>query len=121
MRRALLLFVPLMLVGASPEMPVAQRPYVGIGYAQISTQPGGDMTQKRLMAIRASRLAAMRDLAEQIYGLNIQGQTSSIASRVQDDSVTASVRGTVAGARVVKIEPKGPDQYETVLQVDPTS
>ena len=120
MRRALLVLVPLVL-GASPEMPTPARAYVGIGYAQISTQPGGDATQKRLMAIRASRLAAMRDLAEQIYGLRIEGSTTSVGARVQDDAFSASVRGTVAGARTVKIEPKGPDSYETVLQIDPAA
>lgn len=118
MRRAILLLLPL-AIGASPEMSGAGRPFVGIGYAPISSQPGADLNQKRLMAIRASRMAAMRDLAEQIYGLKIEGSTTSTSARVEDDSVRASVRGVVAGARTVKIEPKGADSYETVLQIDP--
>ena len=119
MRRATLLLVPLTLIGAAPEGPPAARPYVGIGYAPVSTQPGADLNQKRLMAIRASRLAAMRDLAEQIYGLKIEGATTSVDSKVDSDAFRASVRGVVAGARTVKIGPKGPDSYETVLQIDP--
>lgn len=118
MRSAILLLMPLVL-GAAPEGQPAPRPWVGIGYAQVSTQPGADLGAKRLMAIRASRLAAMRDLAEQIYGLKIEGSTTSIDSQLQGDAFRASVRGVVAGARTVKIGPKGADSYETVLQVDP--
>jgi len=43
----------------------------GVGYAAISIQPGKTRVQKQLMAIRASRLAAMRELAEKIYGIDI--------------------------------------------------
>ena len=38
-----------------------------VGYAVTSTQPGRNEAQKRLMAIRSARMAAMRDLAEQIH------------------------------------------------------
>ena len=37
-----------------------------VGYAVVSTQPGRSDAQKRLMAIRAARMAAMRDLAEPV-------------------------------------------------------
>ena len=40
-----------------------------VGYAVVSSQPGRTDAQKRLMAIRSARMAAMRDLAEQIHGL----------------------------------------------------
>ncbi len=39
-----------------------------VGYAVTSSQPGRSESQKRLMAIRSARMAAMRDLAEQIHG-----------------------------------------------------
>ena len=42
-----------------------------IGYAVTSSQPGRSEAQKRLMAIRSARMAAMRDLAEQIHGLQV--------------------------------------------------
>ena len=37
-----------------------------VGYAVVSSQPGRTDAQKRLMAIRSARMAAMRELAEQI-------------------------------------------------------
>ena len=48
----------------------------GIGYAAISIQPGRTRVQKQLMAIRASRLMAMRELAEKIYGLDVNSYAS---------------------------------------------
>ncbi|MEK9552821.1 MAG: hypothetical protein VW446_06140, partial [Alphaproteobacteria bacterium] len=42
-----------------------------VGYAVVSSQPGRSDSQKRLMAIRSARMAAMRDLAEQIHGLQV--------------------------------------------------
>lgn len=109
---------------ASPQQsvaPASRAPFVGVGYAPISSQPGGDPVQKRLMAIRASRMAAMRDLAEQIYGLKVEGSSTSVDSRLQGDSFRTSVRGIVSGARTVRIGPKGADSYETVLEVDRTA
>ena len=45
-----------------------------VGYAVTSSQPGRE-SQKRLMAIRSARMAAMRDLAEQIHGLQVDSNT----------------------------------------------
>ena len=45
-----------------------------VGYAVVSSQPGRSDSQKRLMAIRSARMAAMRDLAEQIHGLKVDSR-----------------------------------------------
>ena len=42
-----------------------------VGYAVVSSQPGRTQAQKRLMAIRSSRMSAMRELAEQIHGIQV--------------------------------------------------
>ena len=49
-----------------------------VGYAVVSSQPGRTDAQKRLMAIRSARMAAMRDLAEQIHGLQVDSSTTVI-------------------------------------------
>lgn len=90
----------------------------GVGFASVSTQPGRNPTQKRLMAIRASRMAAMRELAEQIHGLKIEGNTTVVDMMIQNDSYRATVNGVIRGARTVRINPKGADTYETVLELD---
>ena len=89
-----------------------------VGYAVVSSQPGRSENQRRLMAIRSARMAAMRDLAEQIHGLNVEGNTTVIDLMVQNDTFRGVVSGTIRGARTVRINPNGGDTYEVVLEID---
>ena len=89
-----------------------------VGYAVVSSQPGRSENQRRLMAIRSARMAAMRDLAEQIHGLNVEGNTTVIDLMVQNDTFRGVVSGTIRGARTVRINPTGADTYEVVLEID---
>ena len=98
----------------------APAPIRGIGYATVSNQPGKTAAQKQLMAIRASRLMAMRDLAEKIHGINIDAYSSVAETTMLADSTRATVQGLVRGARVVSITPTRSNVYETVLEVDPS-
>ena len=89
-----------------------------VGYAVVSTQPGKNVAQKRLMAIRAARMAAMRELAEQIHGLKVDSRTTVIDLVTQNDTFRTMVKGTIRGAKTVRINPTGDDTYETVLEID---
>ena len=89
-----------------------------MGYAVVSSQPGRSANQKRLMAIRSARMAAMRDLAEQIHGLKVEGNTTVIDLMVQNDTFRGIVSGTIRGARTVRINPTGIDTYEVLLEID---
>lgn len=90
----------------------------GIGYATISAQPARNVNQKRLMAIRAARLEAMRDITEQVHGLRLNSQTTMIDAIIQNDTTRASVAGTIRGARTARINPVGRDTYEVALELD---
>lgn len=89
-----------------------------VGYAVISSQPGRTEAQKRLMAIRSARMAAMRELAEQIHGIQVDSNTTVIDLMVQNDTFRAVVKGIIRGAKTVRINPTGVDTYETVLEID---
>ena len=89
-----------------------------VGYAVVSSQPGQSDAQRRLMAIRSARMAAMRDLAEQIHGLQVDSSTTVIDLMVQNDTFRGIVSGTIRGARTVRINPTGTDTYEIVLEID---
>ena len=91
---------------------------IAVGYAGTSSQPGRSESQKRLMAIRSARMAAMRDLAEQIHGLQVNSNTTVIDLVVQNDTFRGVVAGTIRGARTVRINPTGADTYEVVLEID---
>ena len=90
----------------------------GRGYSVISIQPGKSTGHRRLMAIRAAKLEALRDLTEQIHGIQINSQTSMAEAVIQSDSLKSNVDGAIRGARTVKIEPMGSDVYEVVLEID---
>jgi len=89
-----------------------------VGYAVVSSQPGRTDAQKRLMAIRSARMAAMRELAEQIHGIQVDSNTTVIDLMVQNDTFRAVVKGIIRGAKTVRINPTGVDTYETVLEID---
>ena len=78
-----------------------------VGCTVVSSQPGRSDSQKRLMAIRSARMAAMRDLAEQIHGLRVDSSTTVIDLMVQNDTFRGVVSGTIRGARTVRINPTG--------------
>ena len=103
-----------LLDGASINFPTL----TATGYAVVSSQPGQSIEQKRLMAIRAARMSAMRDLAEQIHGLKVDSNTTVIDLMVQNDTFRGIVSGVIRGARTVRINPTGSDTYETVLEID---
>ena len=103
-----------LLDGASINFPTL----TATGYAVVSTQPGQNVEQKRLMAIRSARMAAMRELAEQIHGLKVDSNTTVIDLMVQNDTFRGIVSGVIRGARTVRINPTGSDTYETVLEID---
>ena len=86
--------------------------------AEIAGQPGKTHNEKRLMAMRAARLDAMRDLVEQIHGIRLSASTSIRDAVVQDYSLTAMVDGTIRGARTVRVTPKGTDSYEVEMMLD---
>ena len=97
---------------------IQQLPYRAVGYASLRVQPGSTPAQKQLMAIRAAKAAAMRELAEKIFGADVSGQTSLIGGGVYSDQLRSSVDGLVRGARVVSLTPIRNDVYEAVLEVE---
>ncbi|MDV6316994.1 LPP20 family lipoprotein [Idiomarina sp. HP20-50] len=88
-----------------------------VGYAPIATQQGASSQLKDLNAMRASKLAAYRELAEQVYGQRIAGGSSVEDWVLKQDSFQASVDGVIRGAEVVKTYTVG-DYYATELRLD---
>lgn len=88
-----------------------------VGYGAEVAFEGMTPGQRRLMAIRASKLDAYRSLAEQLYGISIDSNTSVASLAAQNDSFRARVNSTVRGARVISITPMADNNYETVMEV----
>jgi hypothetical protein len=89
----------------------------GIGYAPISLQKSKHETQRMLMAIKASKIAAYSELAEQVYGQQVSSKTTMADMLIDNQQLASSVQGLIRGAKVVKSYPVG-DIYTTELQLD---
>ncbi|WJG10543.1 LPP20 family lipoprotein [Aliiglaciecola sp. LCG003] len=89
-----------------------------IGYAPINAQQGENRSSKMLMALKASKLDAYRELTEQVYGQKIDGNQSLANLVVTDTKLKSTVQGVIRGARVVKSYPVGEDSYATELELD---
>ena len=88
-----------------------------IGQAPISLQKSEHKTQRMLMAINASKIAAYAELAEQVYGQSIDGKTTMSNLLIDNQQLKATVQGVIRGAKVVKSYPVG-DSYTTELSLD---
>lgn len=108
---------PGIAAAAAARAPVSE-PLIGRGFAQIATQPGKTHNEKRLLAIRAARMEAMRDLTEQIHGIALQSSTNMTGSRIDTDQLGARISGTLRGAKTRRITPRGTDGYEVELEID---
>ena len=93
----------------------------GLGYSQVSTQPGKTVNERRLLAIRAARLEAMRDLTEQVYGIHLTSETTVRDTVTRNDVIQGKVHGVLRGARTARITPKDNDTFEVVLELNPST
>jgi len=87
------------------------------GYAVIDIQNSDVPAQRRLLAIRASKLDAYRTLAEQVYGQYLDATTTVADLVIVSDSFRARVEGVIYGARLESINPVGQDSYEVTLSL----
>lgn len=105
-----------------PTTPMTVAPQTvrltAIGYGATSNFEGYTAGQKRLMAMRASKVDAYRAIAEQVYGVRIKGQTTVSAMVAQSDSFRSYVDAYVRGARVLSVTPMADGNYETELEID---
>ena len=91
--------------------------FTSVGYAPVEAQAGNSFDQKILNAIKASKLEAYREMAEQIFGVLVVANSSVEQSILKSDNIEGKVRGLVRGARVLRsYHEKG--IYITELELD---
>ncbi len=97
--------------------PVYPEDLIAVGYASITAQPSTDVAQRRLMAARASRIDAYRNMAELVYGVTFGSESATDDNRLQNDVTRTRVTGRLQGVEVISIEPLGNDTYQTTLRL----
>jgi len=73
--------------------------------------------QRRLMAMRASKIDAYRALAETVNGLHIWGGTTIGDMVVQKDRYRVFMDAYVRGARILSVNANDDGNYETVVEL----
>jgi len=105
----------------SPAPPPAAQVYpedlIAVGYASITAQPSTDVAQRRLMAARASRIDAYRNMAELVFGVSFGSESATNDNRLQNDVMRTRVNGRLQGVEIISIEPLGNDTYQTTLRM----
>lgn len=74
--------------------------------------------QQKLMAMRAARVDAYRNLAEQVNGFRISGNTTVSAFVTQNDSMRTYVDAYLTGARLVGVIPIADGNFEATVELD---
>lgn len=88
------------------------------GYGAINpTARGLTEVQKRLLAMRASKLDAYRTLAERVYGTQIIGNSTVENLVIQNDQYRSFVDAHILGAKVVYQEVMADGSYETMVEM----
>ncbi len=73
--------------------------------------------QRRLMAMRAAKLDALRSLAERVNGLRIWGGTTIGDMVVEKDRYRVFLDTFIRGAKVMEVSPSEDGAYETVVEL----
>lgn len=85
--------------------------------AQSRTDSQISTTQRNLLAMRASKMDAYRNLAERVYGTRIQGNTTVQNLATRDDNIRGYVDNLVRGAKVLSTRDLGNGAYETQMEL----
>ncbi|MBL4295994.1 flagellar assembly lipoprotein FlgP [Vibrio fluvialis] len=113
-----LLIAALMMSGCQPLQTMRPDDWLtAVGYASISEQKGRDDEEKQVRAMRASKIDAYRELAEQVYGMRVSGRAELQDQRLGTELTSGAVDGVIRGAEVVRSYKVG-DSYVTELRLD---
>ena len=114
----LILMTMILVSGCQPLRTMGGGEWLSsVGYASISGQKGITEEEKQIKAMRASKIDAYRELAEQVYGLRISGTIDLRDQYLGTESTSAAIDGIIRGAEVLKSYRIG-DSYVTELRLD---
>ena len=106
------------LVGCQPLAEIRnENVLTAVGYASVSEQRGRTDEEKRIRAMRASKIDAYRELTEQVYGMRISARAGMEDQQLGMETTDGAVDGIIRGAEVLRSYPVG-DSYVTELQLD---
>jgi hypothetical protein len=89
-----------------------------VGHGASVEREDQSEAQGKLLAMRASKMDAYRNLAEQVNGLKVDSSTSVSQMSMRSDLIRAYVNATIRGAVVIDVNPLSDGSYETILELE---
>jgi hypothetical protein len=107
------------VVVASVETPTNETAtkFLAVGYGSQGGYSQYSTGQQKLMAMRAAQIDAYRNLAEQVHGFRVWGNTAVSAFATQNDSVRTYVDAFIRSARVVNMTSIGDGNFEATVEL----
>jgi len=105
----------------APQPTVIKPPPIkvsAVGYGSTNAYSQLAPGQQKLMAMRAAKIDAYRSLAEQVYGVQITGNSTVGSFAMQNDQIRASVDAFVRGAKVVSINSVADGNFECTVELE---
>jgi hypothetical protein len=91
--------------------------FLAVGYGSRNSYIQYTAGQQKLMAMRAAQVDAYRNLAEQVHGFRVWGNTAVSAFAVQNDSVRTYVDSFIRGARLVSMTAISDGNFEATVEL----
>ena len=128
-----LLLLPLLLGGciqqtapiqhSSPITPIVapaattHQNFVATGYGSQNAFGRYTIGQRKLMAMRAAKVDAYRNLAELVYGFSVDGRTTVADFVAQNDQARSWVSAFIRGARVTEVVQESDGNYRATVEL----
>ena len=103
-----------------PLQPEPTKVIEAVGHSSLSSFKNYPVPQQKLLAIRGAKLDAYRNLAEEVHGVRIKGNTTVKDMVIENDSYRAYVDATLRGAHLMTVSPKGDGIYEAEVSLSLT-
>jgi outer membrane protein FlgP len=105
--------------GQTYVAPQAARDVLRVkGHGLEPNEPGMTAAEKSLLAKRAGKLDALRNLSEQVNGVRISGETLVRDFVTRSDDIRSRVFSYIQGARVISEYQLADGSYEVEVEID---
>jgi hypothetical protein len=108
--------------GVPPGMAAGSSPRASgllvraVGYGLEPQEPGLDAAEKDLLGFRAAKVDAMRNLAEEIYRVQINAESTVRDFAVQNDGIRTRINTMINGATVLSEEKLADGRYKVEIE-----
>ena len=91
---------------------------IGIGLAAVREDADTSWAERRVVAVRAAKLDALRSIAEQVNGVKFQSVSQYGMARLGADRFSVSSAGNIRGVKFVRVEPLEEGIYQATAEMD---